>query len=121
MGVVRTGVIVLFVLLVPVSCKDVFFTEPVTCFLLDGILILYCIIATALYFREKDNQEPNGVVYQELRRPADADPYQVLEPSKRKKKAGKKKKSPKPGPAEGMDRDYEPLNIRHNAPPLSPH
>lgn len=60
-------------------------------------------------FVSQDNQEPNGVVYQvrgsdqvlfhsavsfyvsnvilplqELRRPNDADPYQVLEPSKRK-------------------------------------
>lgn len=29
------------------------FIEPVTCFLLDGFLLIYAIIATALYIREK--------------------------------------------------------------------
>ncbi|XP_041806129.1 T-cell surface glycoprotein CD3 zeta chain-like isoform X2 [Chelmon rostratus] len=112
MKVLRTGVFVLFVLLVPVSCEVFFFTEPVTCYFLDGILIIYCIIATAFYFREKlyipsvadepiscflcfsrTKQEDKGGIYQELERPKDADPYEVLDPSKRKKKAGKKKKS----------------------------
>ncbi|XP_041806131.1 T-cell surface glycoprotein CD3 zeta chain-like isoform X4 [Chelmon rostratus] len=112
MKVLRTGVFVLFVLLVPVSCEVFFFTEPVTCYFLDGILIIYCIIATAFYFREKlyipsvaDEQEDKGGIYQELERPKDADPYEVLDPSKRKKKAGKKKKSES---AQAEERDKDP-------------
>ncbi|XP_028249844.1 T-cell surface glycoprotein CD3 zeta chain-like isoform X2 [Parambassis ranga] len=93
-----TGVLVLFVLLVPVSCAESFFTEPIICYFLDAFLMVYCIIFTALFFKEKFANMPPVVVpedtaiYQELERPADADPYQVLEPSKRRKKAGKKKK-----------------------------
>ncbi|XP_076602519.1 uncharacterized protein LOC143330145 [Chaetodon auriga] len=117
MEVLRTGVFVLFVLLVPVSCKEVFFTEPITCYFLDGILIIYCIIATAFYFREKlyvpsvaaELCEHKEGIYQELERPVDTDPYQVLEPSKRKKKTGKKKKS-ESAQAEETDKDpYESL------------
>lgn len=36
-----------------VSPAEFLFTEPLTCYMLDGILILYCLIATVLYFREK--------------------------------------------------------------------
>ncbi|XP_035533190.1 T-cell surface glycoprotein CD3 zeta chain-like isoform X2 [Morone saxatilis] len=128
MDALRTGVFVLFALLVPGSCKDAFFTEPVTCYFLDGILIIYCIIATALYFREKFSyipvavsaSEENGGIYQELDRPKDSDPYQVLEPLK-KKKAGKKKKA-KPSPAQGDKDPYESLMTSPSAPPppLSP-
>ncbi|XP_040912781.1 T-cell surface glycoprotein CD3 zeta chain-like isoform X2 [Toxotes jaculatrix] len=89
-----------------------FFTNPIICYVLDGFLIVYCICATALFVKEKyshkssvafempDNQEDNCALYQELERPKDADPYQVLEPSKRKKKAGKKKKSQSAQPVE---------------------
>ncbi|KAI3355831.1 hypothetical protein L3Q82_004391 [Scortum barcoo] len=94
MDALRTAVFVLFVLPAPVSCNaETFFTEPVICYVLDGFLIVYCIIATVFLFREKDKEEENGAIYQELERPKDADPYQVLEPSKKKKKAGKKKKA----------------------------
>ncbi|XP_051260917.1 CD247 antigen like [Dicentrarchus labrax] len=123
----RTGVFVLFVLLVPGSCKDAFFTEPVTCYFLDGILIIYCIIATAFYYREKfsyvppvaDASEENGGIYQELERPKDADPYQVLEPLKKKKKAVKKKKA-KPTEAQGDKDPYESLITGTSAPPPPP-
>ncbi|XP_074551648.1 T-cell surface glycoprotein CD3 zeta chain-like [Halichoeres trimaculatus] len=86
-----------------------FFRDPTVCYILDGVLVVYAIIATALFFREKfscippavvEQPEENGRIYQELDRPRDADPYQVLEPTKRKKKAAKKKKKPLPPPAE---------------------
>uniref|UniRef100_A0A669C3D5 T-cell surface glycoprotein CD3 zeta chain n=1 Tax=Oreochromis niloticus TaxID=8128 RepID=A0A669C3D5_ORENI len=91
MDTLRTGVFALSLLAVPVSCSDNFFTEPVICYFLDGFLILYCIIVTGFFFREKFSkgpsvgvtQEENGI-YQELERPKDADPYEVLDPSKRK-------------------------------------
>lgn len=122
------SLLMLFVLLVPVSCEaDSFFTEPIACYILDGILIIYCIIATGFYFREKfphtpcvatEASEGNGAIYQELDRSKDADPYQVLEPTKRKKKAAKKKK-PQPTRDEEKDKDpYESLGTP--APPLSP-
>uniref|UniRef100_A0A8D0CZA1 Uncharacterized protein n=1 Tax=Sander lucioperca TaxID=283035 RepID=A0A8D0CZA1_SANLU len=44
------------ILIIFVSCvcsTGIFFTEPVICYYLDGILILYCIFATVLFFREK--------------------------------------------------------------------
>ncbi|XP_072252889.1 CD247 antigen like, partial [Leuresthes tenuis] len=85
MDSVRTGVFVFCALLAPVSCSDVFFTDPVICYFLDGFLMVYCIAATALFFREKFSkvppvenvQEDNGGIYQELESPADVE-YQVL-------------------------------------------
>uniref|UniRef100_A0A3B4ZQB2 Uncharacterized protein n=1 Tax=Stegastes partitus TaxID=144197 RepID=A0A3B4ZQB2_9TELE len=62
----------------------------------DMFLLLYCIAITSLLFREKvsyskrtqgylsGHLESNSQIYQELERPMDADPYQVLQPSKRK-------------------------------------
>ncbi|XP_070694066.1 T-cell surface glycoprotein CD3 zeta chain-like [Pempheris klunzingeri] len=124
MAVLRTGV---FVLLVPaVSCLEGLFSAPVTCYLLDGILIIYCICATAFFFREKfsynsseavgasTKQEGDGGIYQELDRPKDADAYQVLEPLKKKKKVVKKKKS-ESAQAEQTDKDPS-----TSAPPTSP-
>ncbi|XP_069389778.1 CD247 antigen like [Paralichthys olivaceus] len=97
MDAVRTGVFLL--LLVPVSCRDFLsiFHDPVVCYSLDGILIVYCIVITALFFKERFSSEPvepeeKGRIYEELRRPEDTDPYQVLEPSKRRKNPRKKKK-----------------------------
>uniref|UniRef100_A0A3Q2WF70 T-cell surface glycoprotein CD3 zeta chain-like n=1 Tax=Haplochromis burtoni TaxID=8153 RepID=A0A3Q2WF70_HAPBU len=90
MDTLGKGVFALSVLAVPVSCSDNFFTEPVICYFLDGFLIIYCIIVTGLFFREKFSKGPSvGVteengIYQELERPKDADPYEVLDPSKRK-------------------------------------
>ncbi|XP_054470888.1 CD247 antigen like [Anoplopoma fimbria] len=126
-----TGVFVLIVLLVPVTADDIFFTDPVICYCLDTILVIYCIGATALYFKEKFSKIPsvaagepddNGCIYQELQRPADTDPYEMLNISKTKKKAGKKKKSA-PAPAEVRDQDpFESLIPSGSAPPppLSP-
>ncbi|XP_034741924.1 CD247 antigen like [Etheostoma cragini] len=116
MYTLTTGVFVLFVLLVPVSSKGLFFSEPVICYYLDGVLVLYCIFATGLFFREKFYIPPvarvaeDGGIYQELERVKDADPYEILEPSKSKKKAGKIKK-PESTKAEENGSD----------PPLSPH
>ncbi|XP_013867091.1 T-cell surface glycoprotein CD3 zeta chain isoform X2 [Austrofundulus limnaeus] len=97
----KTAAFVLFVLLDPVSCQEVFFTDPVICYFLDAFLMLYCIAATALFFREKFSKmprvdlipEPKGDIYQELERPKDTDPYQALETRRVKKKDGKKKKA----------------------------
>ncbi|XP_034431011.1 T-cell surface glycoprotein CD3 zeta chain-like [Hippoglossus hippoglossus] len=107
----RIGVFLLFLLLVPVSCRgsvDIMITEPVVCFFLDGILIIYCIVVTALFFKEKLSIEPvepevNGRIYEELRRPMDADPYAMLEPSKRRKRAKKRKKPESTQPEQRED------------------
>ncbi|KAM9343368.1 T-cell surface glycoprotein CD3 zeta chain-like [Pholidichthys leucotaenia] len=122
MGALRTGAFVVFVLLQPVCCSEVFFTDPVLCYILDGFLVVYCIIATALFFREKfygpkstKECESNGI-YQELERPKDADPYQVLE----KKKKAPKKKKPVVKPAQEKD-TYESLSPTSPSAPLSPH
>ncbi|XP_068561077.1 T-cell surface glycoprotein CD3 zeta chain-like [Cebidichthys violaceus] len=123
----RTGVFVLFVLLVPVSSDEIFFTDPVVCYFLDSILIVYCIVATALFFREKFYIPPVGGpaengIYQELQRPKDTDPYQELELSKVNKKADKKKKS---GSAQAVVRDPDPFESLIPSgtapPPVSPH
>ncbi|XP_042351099.1 T-cell surface glycoprotein CD3 zeta chain-like [Plectropomus leopardus] len=119
----RTGVFVLFVLLAPVSAQEIFFTHPVICYFLDAFLVVYCITATALFFKEKFSSVPSGRapaddggIYQELTRPADTDTYHVLELSKGKKK-GKKKKSESTS-AEEKDKDpYESLIPNGSAPP----
>ncbi|XP_056245122.1 CD247 antigen like [Seriola aureovittata] len=129
MDTLMTGVFLLFVLPVPVSCIEGFFAEPVICYFLDGVLMIYCIVATAFFFREKFSYKPsvavvvseeNGGIYQELERPKDADPYEVLEPSKRKKKAAKKKKSESTQPEEKDKDPYESLIIPAPLPPKSP-
>ncbi|XP_030614784.1 T-cell surface glycoprotein CD3 zeta chain-like isoform X2 [Archocentrus centrarchus] len=124
MDTLRKGAFVLSVLVVPVSCSGDFFSEPVICYFLDAFLIIYCIIVTGFFFREKfskypavgvPEQEQNGI-YQELERPNDADPYEVLDPSKRKKKAGKKKKRvTEKDPFESL------IPSTSSPPPLSPH
>ncbi|KAL7384722.1 hypothetical protein ABVT39_007544 [Epinephelus coioides] len=130
MNSLRTGVLVLFVLVVPVSSKEIFFTHPVICYFLDAILVVYCIVATALFFKEKFSHVPSaaapaddGGVYQELDRIKDDDPYQVLQPVKAKKKGKKKKKKSEATTAEEEDRDpYETLMPNGSAaPPVSPH
>ncbi|XP_047456210.1 T-cell surface glycoprotein CD3 zeta chain-like isoform X2 [Mugil cephalus] len=128
----RAGVFVLFVLVVPVSCEG-FFTGPVVCYFLDAFLMLYCIVATALFFREKfsvrftiDQPDDIGGIYQELERPGDDDAYQVLETSRGRKKGGKKKRS-RSNQAQGREMDtYESVTPSTSAatafppPPLSP-
>uniref|UniRef100_A0A3Q0T2N9 Uncharacterized protein n=1 Tax=Amphilophus citrinellus TaxID=61819 RepID=A0A3Q0T2N9_AMPCI len=65
--------------------------EPVICYFLDAFLIIYCIIVTGFFFREKVSYsthfelvELTHILNTELERPNDADPYEVLDPSKRK-------------------------------------
>ncbi|XP_078142118.1 uncharacterized protein LOC144539849 isoform X2 [Centroberyx gerrardi] len=134
MDTLRTGVFVLFVLLLLVSSTEAYLTEPVICYILDGFLILYCIVATALLFREKfsalpseavgdsagQKQEANDAIYQDLQRPEGTDAYQVIE-TKGRKQARKKKNTQvnESLPAEGRDKDaYESLIPRASAPPL---
>ncbi|XP_020504391.2 T-cell surface glycoprotein CD3 zeta chain [Labrus bergylta] len=106
---------------------ETFFSDPTFCYLLDGILVVYCLIATAFFFREKFSSLPsadvgapeeNGLIYEELDRTRDADPYEVLDPSKRKKRAKKK-----PKPTQDQQRDTDPdesLATQDSAPPLPP-
>ncbi|KAM6954900.1 uncharacterized protein PEZ65_008129 [Lycodopsis pacificus] len=128
MDALRTSLFVLFVLLVPVSSYEIVYTNPRICYILDSILIVYCIVATVLFFREKFYIPPVGrteddCIYQELERAKDTDPYQELELSKVNKKAAKKKN--KSGSAQAVVRDpdpFESLNPSGTAPPpLSPH
>ncbi|KAM8857000.1 T-cell surface glycoprotein CD3 zeta chain-like isoform 2-T2 [Synchiropus picturatus] len=64
-------------LLVPVTCSGMGLVYQNTCYILDGILIVYCIVVTALLFREKEGGEG---LYQELVREGNADQYEVLNP-----------------------------------------
>ncbi|KAM8854702.1 uncharacterized protein AB9W97_019973 isoform 2-T2 [Spinachia spinachia] len=102
----KTGVLVLFGLLLPVASAEIVFNDPGVCYLLDTILVLYCIGATALFFREKFShirsaQGPEDDIYQELQRPKDTDEYQEIKPSKKKKKAAKKNQTGS-GPAASL-------------------
>ncbi|XP_037343714.2 high affinity immunoglobulin epsilon receptor subunit gamma-like [Pungitius pungitius] len=121
MGAMRTGVLVVFGLLVPVASSEIFFTDPVICYFLDSILVVYCIVATALLFREKFSHirsvivpEENDGIYQELQRPEGTDAYQEIKPSKEKKKAAKKNKTESAQAASLILEDVAP-------PPLSAH
>ncbi|KAM8856999.1 T-cell surface glycoprotein CD3 zeta chain-like isoform 1-T1 [Synchiropus picturatus] len=75
-------------LLVPVTCSGMGLVYQNTCYILDGILIVYCIVVTALLFREKMSNPPLGEeqdeggegLYQELVREGNADQYEVLNP-----------------------------------------
>ncbi|KAF7215596.1 T-cell surface glycoprotein CD3 zeta chain [Nothobranchius furzeri] len=128
MDSLRTSVFVLFLLLDPVSCSEVFFTDPVICYFLDAFLMVYCIVATALFFREKFSHMPRvelmpkhqekGGIYQELERPHDADPYQALELSKAKKKGEKRNRAKNQGPKRDKEL-YESIPIA-NLPASSP-
>ncbi|XP_071395355.1 CD247 antigen like isoform X2 [Centroberyx affinis] len=134
MDTLRTSVFVLFVLSLLVSSTEAYLTEPVICYILDGFLVLYCIIATALLLREKfsnlqseavgdsacQKQEANDAIYQDLQIPEGTDAYQVIE-TKGRIQARKKKNTQvnESLPAEGRDKDaYESLMPRASAPPL---
>ncbi|XP_034042230.1 T-cell surface glycoprotein CD3 zeta chain-like [Thalassophryne amazonica] len=118
MASLRISVLVLAVLILPVSTSTdrYYVTDPITCYILDGVLIIYCIAATALYIREKIKNLPplydtephkeDAGIYQDLNRPKDADPYQVLQS---KGKAGKKKKSKSREPKDKEKDAYETL------------
>uniref|UniRef100_A0A3B5MLI7 CKLF-like MARVEL transmembrane domain containing 6 n=1 Tax=Xiphophorus couchianus TaxID=32473 RepID=A0A3B5MLI7_9TELE len=43
-----------------VSSAETFFTDPVICYFLDAFLMVYCIAATALFFREKVSFSKGG-------------------------------------------------------------
>ncbi|XP_032422764.1 T-cell surface glycoprotein CD3 zeta chain [Xiphophorus hellerii] len=108
-----TGVFVLFALFMPVCCEETFFTDPVICYFLDAFLMVYCIAATALFFREKFSKMPRvqpepgekGGIYQELERPKDTDAYDMLDPKKAKGKSDRKKRAKK---SQGKPKDKDP-------------
>ncbi|XP_058477011.1 high affinity immunoglobulin epsilon receptor subunit gamma-like isoform X1 [Solea solea] len=116
MDKLMTCVFALSLLLAPVSCLGSvkqLFSEPVVCYVLDGILMVYCVVATALFFREKlscaesQSVEEDCNIYQDLGT-KEPDPYQVLEPTKTKKKP-KKKKKPESAKVETVIDQYETL------------
>ncbi|KAI4903040.1 hypothetical protein NFI96_033400, partial [Prochilodus magdalenae] len=61
-------------------------SDPITCYVLDAVLLLYCIIFTALYFRIKfsrlqsDNSAPAEPLYEGLKTDQMSDEYQTLDP-----------------------------------------
>ncbi|XP_029936429.1 CD247 antigen like isoform X2 [Myripristis murdjan] len=131
MSPVKTaGVVVLLVSFCLVSSTEAFLTEPVICYILDGFLVIYCLVITGFLFKEKfsnlgdsvhDEQETNGGIYQELQRPPGTDVYQVLE-TKGKKKTGRKKKAQvNESERNGREMDaYESLTPDASAPCPSP-
>lgn len=50
MGLPRKCVFIFFMF---ISCTEASMAEPFICYILDGILLIYCIAATAIFFREK--------------------------------------------------------------------
>ncbi|XP_067083830.1 CD247 antigen like isoform X2 [Osmerus mordax] len=93
-----------FVLLQRVSSAEASLSTPVTCYILDGFLLLYCIVFTGLFFREKllhstfpsnvakRRQEEGDRTYQTLG-DVESDPYQMIESTKTKSRARKVKKT----------------------------
>uniref|UniRef100_A0A672IXQ0 Uncharacterized protein n=1 Tax=Salarias fasciatus TaxID=181472 RepID=A0A672IXQ0_SALFA len=59
--------------------------HTLVCYSLDAFLLLYCVVFTVFFFREKVSRTP-GIFDQseEPLRPKDSDPYQVLQPTKPK-------------------------------------
>ncbi|XP_072300813.1 high affinity immunoglobulin epsilon receptor subunit gamma-like [Eucyclogobius newberryi] len=91
---IKSVVLVLLIFLNTTSCNALSVSDPTICYILDGVLILYCIIATVLFLREKLlHQVPTvvsesiGDIYQELGADKNADPYEMLQPfNKRREK-----------------------------------
>ncbi|CAL8370737.1 unnamed protein product [Arctogadus glacialis] len=54
----------LFVVLMLIYSTEAYLNDPAVCYMLDGILIFYCIIVTALFFNIKDLQSEGGNVGQ---------------------------------------------------------
>ncbi|XP_012719830.1 CD247 antigen like [Fundulus heteroclitus] len=126
MDTLRTGASVLFVLFMPVASAETFFTDPVICYFLDAFLMVYCIAATALFFREKfsklpqvppESEDEKKGIYQELERPKDTDPYQELQVKKTKAKSNKKSRAKK---NQGKPKDRDPYESVPTSPPPLP-
>lgn len=50
-----------FIFFTFISCTEASIAEPFICYILDGILLIYCIVATAFFFREKFYHDLNKV------------------------------------------------------------
>ncbi|KAK7882451.1 hypothetical protein WMY93_028625 [Mugilogobius chulae] len=117
---VRLVLSVLLVLLKPTSCSALAISDPMICYILDGVLIVYCIIATTLFFREKfshqvatvKSQQQTGGIYQELGQAKNADQYEELQTFKKKPKKRKKSQVEQPAKEQGP----EPLPGTSSAP-----
>ncbi|KAL7881533.1 hypothetical protein AOLI_G00083810 [Acnodon oligacanthus] len=85
MAVFRTVTLLCLALLLS-SSEAMSLSDPITCYVLDAVLLLYCIIFTALYFRIKfsrpqsDNSTPAEPLYEGLITDQITDEYQTLEP-----------------------------------------
>ncbi|KAM4609121.1 uncharacterized protein ACJ7VT_014953 isoform 2-T2 [Polymixia lowei] len=116
---------------------EAYLSDAVTCYILDGILLLYCIVITAFFFIVKyphlppevgkdstsaEGEDVSGGIYQDLKRTAGTDVYQMIEPKGRKQVHKKKKsKANESIQAGGMGKDaYETLSPNDSAPPLAP-
>ncbi|XP_076857640.1 CD247 antigen like isoform X2 [Brachyhypopomus gauderio] len=86
MAVLRTETLLILVPLLS-SAEAVGWSDPITCYILDAVLLLYCIVFTALYFRIKlsrlqaDDPAKNEPVYTGLNTNEMSDAYQTLDQS----------------------------------------
>ncbi|KAK1797832.1 hypothetical protein P4O66_008180 [Electrophorus voltai] len=90
-------------------------SDPITCYVLDAVLLLYCIVFTALYFRIKLSRLPpenpviNEPVYTGLNTNQISDDYQTLDqPSSQARAPGRQNQ------AKQSEGHYEPLRTPSN-------
>ncbi|XP_029567994.1 high affinity immunoglobulin epsilon receptor subunit gamma isoform X1 [Salmo trutta] len=80
-----TGVVVILKL---VSSAEASMTEPAICYILDGILLFYCLITTLLFFRAKCKSSPEpkeDPTHAELKPGANADDQQSAATRRKRK------------------------------------
>ncbi|XP_064166119.1 T-cell surface glycoprotein CD3 zeta chain-like isoform X1 [Anguilla rostrata] len=79
-----TGLLVVLAMAVPSAEAKIGLNDPMLCYILDGVLLLYGLVITGLFFREryfkptKADSKDDGI-YMGLNKAADA--YDVLRPS----------------------------------------
>ncbi|CAB1346479.1 unnamed protein product [Coregonus sp. 'balchen'] len=112
----RTGVMLMLMLL---SSAEASLNEPVICYILDGVLILYSIITTVLFFKvKKHRQEASSDTYQALQvKDDESDAYQVI---KSKGRTRKKDKAKKAQVLQDLSANTQ-TQTRPSAPPPPPH
>ncbi|XP_026861025.2 CD247 antigen like [Electrophorus electricus] len=114
MAVFRTDAL-LFLALSVSSAEAMSWSDPITCYVLDAVLLLYCIVFTALYFRIKLSRLPpetpviNEPVYTGLNTNQISDDYQTLDqPSSQARAPGRQNQ------AKQSEGHYEPLRTPSN-------
>ncbi|KAL0963515.1 hypothetical protein UPYG_G00307440 [Umbra pygmaea] len=106
----RTGVgMVLVSSAVSVSASTAGLTEPLICYILDGVLLVYCIVTTVLFFTVKWCKQPTEPpiedTYAQLK-PGDKDEYEDLT----KTAATRRKRAP-----EASSDTYQALQVTEDA------